>query len=131
MTGWIRRFFGSKQKAESRPEETPSPRSKKVKSFYLDPDEAKSLGNVEYMRTARKVEKTFMGGKYRTVESISAMEVVDITEKTEARPSPEDVSPQTSTPKQSQTPTSPAPRRQAGSDMDMFRNMARDIKRKS
>ncbi len=130
MTGWIRRFFGSK-KAESQPEETSSSRPKKVRSFYLDPDEAKSLGNVEYMRTARTVEKTFMGGKYRTVESISALEVVDITEKTETTPSPEDVIPKTSTPQQSQSPASPAPRRQAGSDMDTFRNMARDIKRKS
>jgi hypothetical protein len=130
MTGWIRRFFGSKQKSESQPEETPSSAPKKVRSYYLDPDEAKSLGNVEYMRTARTVEKTFMGGKYRTVESVSALEVVDITEKTDATPSPDDVSPQTPTGKQSQAPASPSPRRQAGNDMDMFRNMARDIKRK-
>jgi hypothetical protein len=48
MTGFIRGLFSKKDKTEA-----PSG------SFYLDSDEAKTLGNLEYMRTPNTVRRTF------------------------------------------------------------------------
>ncbi|MEM7770319.1 MAG: hypothetical protein AAGA75_09360 [Cyanobacteria bacterium P01_E01_bin.6] len=43
-------------------------------SFFLDPDDAKTFGDIDYMRTSKTVKRTFPKGKGPArVRSISAM----------------------------------------------------------
>ncbi|NJL99523.1 MAG: hypothetical protein HC924_12340, partial [Synechococcaceae cyanobacterium SM2_3_2] len=104
----------------------PSPQS--IFSFFLDPDDAQTFGNIDYMRTPKSVRKTFLGGKIEVVEEISAKEKRILAENGFVPPQPA-----ASPPPESSVPTSsptPSERRRSGSEMDMFRTMARDINRK-
>jgi hypothetical protein len=58
MVGIFRRFFGSRGRAASQSlsETVSQPAKKKDNTFFLNPDEAKTLGNIEYMRTPRTGE---------------------------------------------------------------------------
>jgi len=110
-----------KGKRESEPKEKPT------QEFFLDPDEAKTFGNIDYMRTAKAVRKTFpaTGGAKEgaeVVEVISSLEKVDVASQNrgQAEPTLADVS--QPTPELSQ-------RRQQDSNLDMFRNMAKDIRK--
>jgi len=102
-------------------------------AFFLNPDEAKTMGNLEYMRESDKIRRTFP--KTRTnqvteiVKEVSSMEMsvqsnqskgekkisTPITEKSETQVQPQAKS----------TPS----RRTADSSMDLFRNMAKEIKK--
>lgn len=106
-------------------------------AYYLDNDSAKSLGNIDYMRTAKSVKKSYPKavGKLNLIsgeveESISAMEkkqggIADST--TSATPTtPSSSFGQSSTFSSSSTFR---PRR-SDSNMDSFREMARNMKKK-
>ncbi len=97
------------------------------KEFFLDPDEAKTFGDIDYMRTAKAVRKTFpaTGGAKEgaeVVEVISSLEKVDLEAQSRGKVEPtlEEVS-------------QPAPeaseRRQRDNNLDMFRNMAKDLRK--
>ena len=97
-----------------------------AESFFLDPDEAKSLGNTEYMRTPKKVKKSFpstkaWGAGFETEEEVSAM-----TKKTGADREPMKVE-EVKVSEQDQKIVQQ--RRKADSSMDMFRNMAKDLRK--
>lgn len=133
MVGIFRRFFGSRGKADSTP--APEPVSKAAKSrdssFFLDPDEAKTFGNIDYMRTPKTVKHTFLDfgatEKVEVVEQISSLGKVKlITEETKTSEATSEQGSSSS----SSSSSGASPRRQAGSDMDTFRNMARNLKRK-
>jgi hypothetical protein len=95
-----------------------------AESFFLEPDDAKSLGNIDYMRTARKVKKSFptskaWGAGFEEEISTSAMAKDPNAQPTvtpEVQISPE-------------TKREIAQRRRGASDLDMFRNMAKDMRR--
>ncbi len=100
---------------------------KPSQEFFLDPDEAKTFGNIDYMRTAKTVRKTFpaTGGAKEgaeVIEVVSSLEKVDVEAQTRGKVEPtlEDVS-------------QPAPelsaRRQRDPNLDLFRNMAKDIRK--
>ncbi len=133
MVGIFRRFFGSRSKADSTPApETVSKAAKsKDNSFFLDPDEAKTFGNIDYMRTPKTVKHTFLDfgatEKVEVVEQVSSLGKVKLV--TEEAKTPEVPSEQGSSISSSSNGGA-NPRRQAGSDMDTFRNMARNLKRK-
>ncbi|MCG9889627.1 MAG: hypothetical protein MH252_00955 [Thermosynechococcaceae cyanobacterium MS004] len=97
-----------------------------AESFFLDPDEAKSMGDIDYMRTAKKVKKTFpattaWGSAFEEEVEISA------TTKMGGARQPD---PQLDTFQPSETPQPEASvRRKAASDLDLFRNMAKDIRK--
>lgn len=108
-------------------------------AFFLDADDAKSLGNIDYMRTPKTVKKTFPGMAGR-----EGFETVEIVSNQEKRVEGEPTKPQFSAPtnngngnlrngfsanSESETPETNG-RRQADSSMDMFRNMAKDIRKK-
>ena len=102
-------------------------------SFFLDTDTAKGLGNLDYMRTPKSVKKSYpqAAGKLNLISG-EVEESISATEKKQTTAMPKSVS-STPTPTVSYSkfePTSTAPRRSADSGMDMFRNMARDIKKK-
>ncbi len=128
MVGIFRRFFGSRGQADSKPSSgtAAQPAKKKDNTFFLDPDEAKTLGNIEYMRTPRIVKHTFQDfgstEKVEVVEQVSSLSKVKLT--VEQAKAPEQSS------STSNSSSGAGSRRQGGSDMDMFRNMARSLKRK-
>jgi hypothetical protein len=132
MTGFIKGLFGKKQQDTAQNNgNVPSP---KQGSYYLDPDDAKTFGDIDYMRTSKTVKRTFAKGSAR-VRQVSAMEDVDANSSTAPSPS---ASSSMGTPSQSSSqPTQSAPtfsaqeqRRSSDSSMDMFRNMAKDIRKK-
>jgi hypothetical protein len=96
-----------------------------AESFFLEPDDAKSLGNIDYMRTARKVKKSFpttkaWGAGFEEESSTSAM----AKDSANAQPT---VTPEVKISPETQQEI--AQRRRGASDLDMFRNMAKDMRR--
>jgi hypothetical protein len=97
-----------------------------AESFFLDPDEAKSMGDIDYMRTAKKVRKTFPGTKawgsaFEQEVEVSATKMTNgngqkavPSELLQASDAQVDVG---------------EVRRKAASDLDMFRKMAKDIRK--
>lgn len=98
-----------------------------AESFFLDPDEAKSMGDIDYMRTARKVRKTFPGTKawgiaFEQEVEVSATKMVNGNGQKAVpselfQASSEDLK------------DAGTVRRKASADLDMFRNMAKDIRK--
>jgi hypothetical protein len=96
-----------------------------AESFFLDPDEAKSMGNIDYMRTARKVKKS-----YPTTKAWGAgfeeETVTSAIDKGISKPSVFEVELKAA----EEAKTEVTQRRKASTDLDMFRNMAKDIRKK-
>ena len=127
MTGFIRGLFGGNKQPSS-----PQPKQDGG-AFFLDEDEAKTFGDINYMRSSKVVKRTFARKKGQTEElesirQISAMDKVELRE--------DGVPVQTTRIEEStfQRPATPAAdekfkRRTADTSMDMFRNMARDLKK--
>lgn len=96
-----------------------------AEAFFLDPDEAKSMGNIDYMRKARKVKKSFPSSKawgagFEVEEEISAME------KNGFKPQPVSTSFTNPSP---EVKAEVSQRRKVDSNMDIFRNMAKDLRK--
>ncbi len=133
MTGFIRKFFGSKnnapqqsQNGAAQPKRAAKP-PKESKYYYLDPDSAKTFGDIDYMRTPKKVKHTFpkMSGAYEA--EISAMNMQSkASSGMSATPSSSEAKP--AAPKAAPEAKF-SDRRQQDTSMDMFRNMARGMKR--
>lgn len=140
MTGFIRGLFG-KGKQEIAPDVEPK-QQKNEGAYFLDPDDAKTFGDIDYMRKAKTVKRTFAKGSAR-VRQISAMDDQEVNENGSVAPKPSSStsmgmgSPSTngqSSQSSFSSSQSSTPRRTAdsGSDssMDMFRNMAKEIRKK-
>ena len=104
MAGLFGRLFGGKNAdKEPKPKKQSAPAQKQKKeAYFLDTDIASSLGNMDYL----KKEKADMEQLANATKPLSEQK------------------------KQSPQEKVPTPRRQADSSMDVFRNMARDIKNK-
>lgn len=142
MVGFIKGLFSSKPKSEennrSESEVTPSTEAKlrqpsvRQSAFFLDDNDAKTLGNVEYMKASRTVRRTFPKTasepeEKETIMTISAMQ------RTIANNGSLVVSEPGATPTlkvEAPKVDGAAERRRTDTSMDMFRNMARDIKKK-
>ncbi|MGB8702601.1 MAG: hypothetical protein WCD18_24570 [Thermosynechococcaceae cyanobacterium] len=94
--------------------------------FFLDPDEAKTLGNLNYMRTPKKVKKSFPTTKAwgegfeEEVEASATSKSSSLnggSVRVEVEQAAETVQKEI------------AQRRQASSDLDIFRNMAKDMRK--
>ena len=130
MTGFIRRLIGSRQ-AENSSGSNATP--KNTGAYYLNPDDAKTFGDIDYMRTSKTVKRTFPKGGPR-VRSVSSDQDVDANAVSQSTAS--------SSTNQTFRPAAPlkdttAPKVDSSSDrrapdnsMDMFRNMAKDIRKK-
>ncbi len=108
--------------------------SEKIKkadnSFFLNPDEAKTLGDINYMRTARTVKRTFpvVNGQKPDdwVAEVSAKEQKMInTQPASTAANTEAAAPQAKEASSAVTPE----RQRAASDLDPFRAMARDLRK--
>lgn len=127
MTGFIRGLFGGKKEKQQ-----PAPKApKNERAFYLSDDDAQTFGDIDYMRTSKTVKRTFakkkgMSEEMESVRQISAMQKMDLDESGR----PKSTSTQTSSGSPEAASEKPkVERRQADSNLDMFRNMARDIKK--
>ena len=116
-------LFGGKTKYidDNSPSE-PEP-GQKQGAFFLDPDEAKTLGDIEFMRKPKVIRrsfpKTLQGGGGETITSVSSLSVNAVEGETPAV----DATP-------SSVETNEAnDRNQADSSLDMFRKMAKDLKK--
>jgi hypothetical protein len=98
-----------------------------AESFFLDSDEAKSMGDIDYMRAARKVRKTFPGTKawgsaFEQEVEVSATKMVNGNGQ---KAVPSELFQASS----EELKDTGAARRTAAADLDMFRNMAKDIRK--
>lgn len=115
--GFLSDLFGLKTKyVDEEPDEAElAAQLEKQKAFFLDPDEAKSLGRKDYIGTPIKnTPPTTQGSKQENIEQIQQTSNHNLTPE----PQPPDQNSQTSSEHHS-----------ADSSMDMFRQMARNIKR--
>ncbi len=143
MTGFIRGIFGSKakDKAAAAPEPQAEqaapaqPATEKASAYFLEADAAKTYGDIDYMRTAKRVKKTFPKGKLNSEfenklpDEISSMEMTRRAQQAAAAAAAPAPTPESQTPK-IEISSETGARRRVDTSMDMFRNMARDIKRR-
>jgi len=112
-------LFGKKDKNEES-ENTDS-------AFFLDQDSAKTFGDIDYMRTPKAVRKTFPtvnGVKGADITSVftASEQVASAETTTQNNQDVEKIAQATFEPKQINT--------RIDSGMDIFLNMAKDIKKK-
>ena len=113
-------LFGKKDKKDdSANENTES-------AYFLDQDSAKTFGNIDYMRTPKAVRKTFP--TINGVKGADITEIVSATEKVEGSEI-SNASSNSSAPI-SQSTFEPKINTRVDSSMDIFLNMAKDIKKK-
>lgn len=96
-------------------------------SYFLEPDDAKTLGNIEFMRKPntirRSFPKTLKGEGVEVVRQVSSMEKATMNGSAQATASPQTEE------KIAEVPSETTPRRSSDSSLDMFRKMAKDMKR--
>ena len=128
-------FFGlfkskTKYVDESDTESENKPKSQaNTEDFYLKPDDAKSLGDIDFMRKPIRIKRTF--AKVRGQETPELVQDISSVEKTLTG---QGASPTPTAKYQPGQSAPPAPetskRSSSDSSMDMFRNMAKDLKKK-
>jgi hypothetical protein len=137
VTGFIRGLFGAKSKGDA--EEVVQPKE----AFYLPDDDAKTFGNIEYMRSSKRTRRTFpkqaVGEDNEHFNEVSSTKKVKPSEKSAFSSSPFNTAPLADSNGSAKPPepsssgasesSNSSVRRRADSSMDMFRNMARDIKK--
>lgn len=109
--GLLGNLFSRKTKYVDEPDTAATP--PQSQEYFLDSDEAQGLGNLDYMRTAKAVKKTFPKGMGSAPEAVSSLETTSMKSTTPA-PAP------------TAKPTS-----QSDNSLDRFRQMAREVKRNS
>ena len=118
-------LFGRKAQYIDEIDNSVPQQEEKPEPFFLPPDEAVSLGNVEFMRKPKTIKRTFpktlKGDGGALVQSVSSLDKTKLknTEMMGETPSTSPVNP----------PATPVKneRRQASQDLDMFRQMAKDL----
>ena len=138
MNGFIRGLFGGKAQnpgESDRPvrvkREAQKPAANSGGAFFLDPDDAKSYGDIDYMRTVKTVRRTFAKkrgetGEKESVRQISALDSTRIQENgmPEQKPAATESTFQPTVKKD----TASFDRRKTDTNLDMFRQMAKDMK---
>ncbi|MDA0268415.1 MAG: hypothetical protein O2890_08550 [Cyanobacteria bacterium] len=118
MANFLSRLFGRGDKTES------------GEAFFLPEDDAKTFGDIDYMRSSKVVRRTFARKRGQTeelesVRQISAMDKRDVQKENRPKQT-------TFTPTSSSTSSQSQFQQSSGSsnDMDMFRNMAKTIRKR-
>ncbi|WOD37850.1 hypothetical protein [Nodosilinea sp. E11] len=139
MTGFIRGLFGGKAKnpgeADRPVRQQPAAQQPTIKqvggAYFLSEDDAKSYGNIEYMRSSKTVRRTYAKkrgetGEKESIRQISAMEAKRLQDQglSVEKISQADVSVQPAFKKDANSD-----RRKVDTNLDMFRKMAKDIKK--
>lgn len=139
MTGFIRGLFGGKAKnpgeADRSVRKQPAPQQPTIKqaggAYFLNEDDAKSYGDIEYMRSSKVVRRTYAKKRGDTAEresirQISALEAKKLQEQ--GLPVQKVASSEVSSQPAVKKDTS-FDRRKVDTNLDMFRKMAKDIKK--
>ncbi|ASC69793.1 hypothetical protein XM38_007220 [Halomicronema hongdechloris C2206] len=132
MTGFIRKLFGGKRSSE----QTQSSEQGQGKAVFLTPDDAKTYGDIDYMRKAKTIKRTFARKKgvseeLESVRQISAMKSASLDANSVPQAKPQ--SPAMNGTDDQQESVQAAyrfDRRAADKSLDAFRDMARDLKKK-
>ena len=156
MVGFIKGLFGAKQTAETEstppPEAAPKqPKPPRPQAFYLDSGDARTLGDLDYMKAAREIKRSFpktlngevpgstslvssmqrsLAQKGQTIEPKSIQAGLVSSQQATFAPQTTPVSGWTA-PKSDSVPKvkDPKERRRNDTNLDMFRTMARDIQK--
>lgn len=110
--------------------------------FFLSPDDAQTMGNIDYMRTTKRTRRTFP----KTLKNKDGFAVENIVSSIEDRndmlqgnnqntsfnPTSQDSQPQAGFGNSSSFDSTKTPeeRRKPDNSMDMFRNMAKSVRGK-
>lgn len=137
MTGFIRGFFAKPQSNEVEapaPVERPKPekavrQSKTTDAFFLEPNEAQTFGNLEYMKAAKKIKRTFPKTLDSPEEKEYIQELSAMGRLVNGKPQIEIVSVENPTTETELIDRASTPRRSAGTDMDLFRKMVKDLRK--
>jgi hypothetical protein len=136
VTGFIKKLFRSKSEDSVEPTPKPAPNPpappRNNAAYFLDADDAKTFGNIDYMRSSKSVRRTFskkkIGEDNESVRLISSLQST-VSGQSQLSPVINPLNAKDST-SQTNSSTKQAPeRRTADSSMDMFRNMAREIRK--
>ncbi len=117
-------LFGGKKK-ETQPTQPKD-------AFFLDPDSAKTFGDIDYMRKSKTVRRTFpktAGNKEgaELIQEVSSMKMAKKNQNQFSNPSGDSstsISDSSSSP-----PSFSSQNRKTDTNMDMFRNMAKKMKK--
>ncbi|MBF2073961.1 MAG: hypothetical protein IGS50_09410 [Synechococcales cyanobacterium C42_A2020_086] len=144
MTGFIGKLFNRKPKAETveelqkpqkkaesvRPPKPQKPQKPEV-YYFLDADEAKTFGNLEYMRSSKSIRRTFpktkLGKDNESIRQVSAMEMQRLS-NTNGTAAPSAANGAMTQPT-SDSAAKINERRRADTSLDPFRSMAREIRK--
>jgi hypothetical protein len=105
-------------------------KNKKVEdAYFLNPDDAKTYGDIDYMRTSKTTRRTFPKTLYNTnggelIQEVSSEKMV--------QKNPSEVIKQKTTfsdTTESNSSFTPQANRKTDTNMDMFRDMAKKIKK--
>jgi len=143
VAGLFKGLFGGKGKDEPSPSSERKSAQKQGGAYFLNTDDAQTYGNVEYMRTAKKVRRTFPktvnNEEIELEKEVSSINMNNPNLGTQipkvslgsSVPSTPETSPNLSENRSSSVPTDAqvAERRKSDSSMDMFRKMAKDIRK--
>ena len=121
-------LFCKRTKYVDEVDNTPQPKPEKKEAFFLETDDAQSLGDAEYMRTPiqikRSFPKTLNSPGSEVVKAVSATEI----KKMQANGQPSKETTPTPTTAPQDTPVNDN-RRSSDNNLDMFRKMAKEIKK--
>jgi hypothetical protein len=142
MAGFLSGFFGSRQKADEQPAKPEIKKEVKQEvkqqakvaepvadtsgAYYLDFDQARTLGDIDYMRTAKTVKRTYaksvsQPNQQALIQSVSSSQAKKVGQNQQS------VLPESNG--ATSTAAEGVERRRADSSMDMFRNMAKDLRK--
>ena len=99
-------------------------------SFYLESDDARTLGDVEFMRKQQQVKKSFpkmAGGKPVNIPDSLTKAAMEMSKPASNGSSPSSFSPSSSSSFSAPAPAPTTVRRRPDSSLDEFRKMARDM----
>ncbi len=112
-----------------------TPASDQKEDFFLSSDDSKTLGDIDYMRQSKTVRRTFAksisGGGGELIQEVSALGSKKVNNQaSQSAPAPTSSSaPATVSKSTSKTSEEVKKRRSSDSSMDMFRNMAKDLRK--
>jgi hypothetical protein len=141
VAGLFGGLFGGRDKDKAVEQQNASQTRENGKAYYLDTDEAQTYGDLNYMRTSKKVRRTFPktvnNDEIELEKDVSSMNTSNRDLGTQV-PKVSMGSTVTSTPTTSSsdstngsvpTDTQVAARRKSDSSLDVFRSMAKDIRK--
>ncbi|HBE19508.1 MAG TPA: hypothetical protein DEG17_17510 [Cyanobacteria bacterium UBA11149] len=130
--GFLSDLFGLKtQYIDEETEEAElAAEEEKRKAFFLTPDEAKTLGNIDFMRTPKAVKRTFAKSEDEKIVATSAFgQEITIANGQTPTAKPQAISEVKAPTQNEENRKASNERRSADSSMDMFRQMASEIKK--